>query len=331
MKKEKPLVSILIPVWNEEKHIESSINSLLSQDYPKDKIEILIADGKSSDNTVNIIQKLMSRHNNIKLFNNPHKNTAIGRNICLRNSTGKYVVNFSAHAFVQKEFIKTLVDLLDNSSKEVAGVGCSNFPPNPKTVTAKAIAAVYSSIMGGIKSVDQNYKGKKECFAKSIAFTMYKRKTLEEINGFDPRFWVGQDGELNLRLRKKKYKLIYTPETKSYRYNRDTVKKFFKQMYRYGIARSLIIKKHPDSFKAIFMIPSFFVLFIIRGIILSIFSKFTALFFIVILIIYVIFGMIFTAFVEKNVLTILISPIFYFIQHSGFGLGILRGFFKKQF
>jgi glycosyltransferase involved in cell wall biosynthesis len=79
-----PKVSFLMPVLNEERTVRQCLDSLLELDYPKEKIEILVAEGNSADNTRNIIEAYARKYKNIKLLNNSTGNTAVGRNICIR-------------------------------------------------------------------------------------------------------------------------------------------------------------------------------------------------------------------------------------------------------
>ncbi|MFC1801174.1 glycosyltransferase [Nanoarchaeota archaeon] len=326
-----PFVSFLIPVWNEEKNIKRCLDSLLNQDYPKNKFEILLADGNSSDNTVGIIKKFIQKNKNIKLLKNPRRNTAIGRNICLREAKGEIVINYSGHVFAKNNLIRALALRLSQLKMEVGAVGCSNFSPHDQSFIGNSVGIIFRSIFGGVKSVDQNKRYNKEKYVKSVAFTAYRKELIEMIGGFDPKFWVGQDGELNLRLRKTGYKILYTPKTAVFHYKRNSIKKFFRQMYRYGIARLMVIKKHPDTFKIVYLLPSFFLISIIIVLVLSFLKIIPFLFLLGGVILYSLVGIFFSSLVSKKILPIIVSPFFYFLEHLSYGLGFLGGIFFKGF
>ena len=92
-------VSIVIPVLNEEKYIENCLDSLLSQQYPREHIEILLIDGNSDDNTVSIIKNYTDRYSFIKLYSNPNKTVQYALNIGIKKATGEYIVRMDAHAW----------------------------------------------------------------------------------------------------------------------------------------------------------------------------------------------------------------------------------------
>ena len=77
MELEQLEVSVVVPVRNESKYIENCINSIISQDYPKDKLEVIFVDGKSEDCTVSIINKYIEKNNYIKLLQNPKKSVIL--------------------------------------------------------------------------------------------------------------------------------------------------------------------------------------------------------------------------------------------------------------
>ncbi|RLF57556.1 MAG: glycosyltransferase family 2 protein, partial [Thermoplasmata archaeon] len=100
-----PKVSFIIPARNEEKFVEDCLQSLLSLDYPKEKVEIIFAEGNSSDRTREILERYAERHDNVKIFDNPTGNTAIGRNICIEHATGEMLMDFSAHTVAPKNLL----------------------------------------------------------------------------------------------------------------------------------------------------------------------------------------------------------------------------------
>ena len=135
----QPKVSFLIPVLNEEKTIRQCLDSILDIDYPQDKKEVLLALGKSIDGTNKIIEQYKSKYPElIKTYENPTGNTSIGRKICVENSTGDMLMNYSAHAVAEKNLLKVLAVKLLNSDIKIAAVGCSNISPKKQNcITCK--------------------------------------------------------------------------------------------------------------------------------------------------------------------------------------------------
>jgi len=324
-KKNYPKVSFIIPVLNEESIIKSCLDSLLKLDYPKEKIEILIAEGPSTDRTNNIIKKYAEKYDYIKILKNPTGNTAIGRNICIEQSTGDMLMNYSGHVLAEKNLLNVLALKLLNSPEEIVAVGCSNISPEKQNFIGKVAGVVFSSIMGGKNLFVQNAEFNEERFSDHISFSCYRKKVVEKVGNFDPLFWCGQDAELDLRLLKEGYKILYTPKTKVYHFKRTTMRSLFRQMHRYGIARAKMVKKHPTTLKIFHLFGSVFIFGIIVILILT-FLKLIPLWIIPIFILIYILSSIFSAFqITKKPSLILASIVFYFFVHIGYGAGFIRG------
>lgn len=326
----QPKVSFLIPVLNEEQTIRQCLDSLIKLDYPSDKIEILFAVGPSTDNTNNIIKEYANKHKNIKIFENPTGNTSIGRKICVENSTGEMLMNYSAHAVAEKNLLKVLALKLLPSDKKIAAVGCSNVSPEKQDFIGKVAGVAFSGIMGGKNLFVQNAVFDSERFSNHISFACYRKKAVLEVGNFDPEFWCGQDAELDLRLLKAGYKILYTPETKVYHFKRNTLKSLFRQMYRYGIARAKMVKKHPKTLKLFHLFGSGFILGMILLLILTILNIIPLWIIPLLALVYVLLC-IFSSFQVTKKPTLIISSIFfYFLIHVGYGVGFIRGIFPSK-
>lgn len=321
-----PKVSFLIPVLNEEKTIKSCLDSLLELDYPKDKVEILIAKGPSTDNTNKIAEGFAKRYKNIKLLENSIGNTAIGRNICIKHSTGNMLMNYSGHVTAEKNLLKILAVTLLNSPDKVVSVGCSNISPDEQDFVGKVAGIAFSSLMGGKNLFVQNAEFKEERFSDHISFACYRKEAVEEVGNFDPAFWCGQDAELDLRLLKKGYKILYTPKTKVHHFKRTTNRSLFRQMYRYGIARAKMVKKHPKTLKIFHLFGAGFILGIILLIILTLLSIVPIWGIPILALIYLLCSVFSSFQVTKKPSLVLASIFFYLLIHIGYGAGFIRGF-----
>ncbi len=322
-------ISVIIPARNEEKRIGQALDHLLVQDI-KVPYEIIVVEGGSSDKTRAVVKGYMKKHKNIVLKDNPSGNTAIGRNVGLQHAKGRFVMNFSAHALAEKGTLRVLHDVLEKR-RDIVAVGCANVPPKDKSFWGNCIGVVYASIFGGVRNVDQNARFDKERIVQSVAFTLYRKDALTKIGGFDPKFWCGQDFELNYRLTSAGQVLLFTPKTVVYRYNRNTIGKFAKQMYRYGIARSFIMKKHPASFRWSYVIPSLLVVYAIVGLVFSFLSTSWLMVYTLSWLVYVMLGWLSSLLVTRDMLMVFVSPFLYFIEHVFYGVGFLSGFLYQKF
>lgn len=322
---EYPKVSFIIPARNEEKYIRECLDALLKMDYPSDKVEIVFAEGNSSDRTREIIEEYARKYSNIKVFDNPTGNTAIGRNICIENSTGEMLMNFSAHTIAPRNLLKVLATKLKAQPPEVAGVGCSNISPRKQNFVARVAGEAFLGFMAGSGIFMQNAVFKEEKYVEHMAFTLYRREIFNKVGKFDPEFWCGQDAEFDIRVKKAGYRILYTPDTVVYHFKRDTVRGLFKQLYRYGIARAKMIKKHPDTLKIFHLFPSLFILGSLGMLILLLFHIIDLWLFSALILLYVLLCIISTARVTKNPVDIVASIFFYLLIKISYGLGFIRG------
>ena len=333
-------VSVIIPTKNEEKHISSCIESLEKSDYPKDKFELIVIDGGSVDKTVDIVKKLQKKYGNIRLICADGANTSVGRNIGIKNAAGDIIINFSSHALAEKDFIRVLSTKLQCSEKSIVGVGCKDkIPVDQPSSIAKYVDCITSTKLGGTM-MHQHMQLHREQFADSISFTAYRRKIFGEVGFFDPALPSGDDAELNSRIRKAGYKLLYTPATCVYRYRREKLKGFFWQMFNYGQSRMRISKKHPSSIRLVYLIPALFVVYLLtlltlpflnNTMLLTVWGSGIFIYFLLLL------GFsIKLSFSKKDLKLLIVCPILYFIEHFAYGLGLLletisfkRGSHKK--
>jgi len=318
-----PFISIVVPVYNEEKNIRKCLDSLLNQDYPEDKYEIIVIDGNSEDNT----KKIVKKYSDIKVLDNPERNTAVGRNIGIKNSKGNYILNFSGHASAEKNLLSILSKKLVGANKELAGVGC-RFETVGSNYISKGIHFVLASKLGGFGTTFN--QPEKECFMDSIAFTLYRKEVFDKIGLFDPDFWIGQDGELNLRIKEKGYKLLYTPKTKVYHGKRDTFSSYANQMFKYGVAAYKRTKKH-KNFRMIYLLPSLTIILLLFFLILSLFYRVFLYLILIYALFYIMVSLAYSikfTIKEKNLRYLFIILPLYITTHFCYGIGFLYGVFK---
>src|SRR3989344_3759540 len=144
-----PEVSIIIPARNEEKFIGRCLKSIISQDYPKGSLEILVIDGFSQDKTREIVEKykIQATSCKLRLLDNPKKFTPFGLNIGVKNSRGEIIIRMDAHAEYEKDYISKCVKYLQESGADNVG-GIIKTLPAENTLIARAIARALSHPFG---------------------------------------------------------------------------------------------------------------------------------------------------------------------------------------
>lgn len=321
-------VSFLIPVYNEEAHIDACLESIASQDVPLEQLEVLIADGNSTDKTLQKIDEFRKANPSLSVIveQNPSRNTAVGRNICMEAASGDLVLNFSGHAMAEPNLVTVLKRKMHQQPTDVAAVGAATRTKGSDTFLGRAISSVLSSPMGGGNSIDSNFNADREQFARSIAFALYRKHVITELGGFDETLWCGQDAELNYRLRRNGYRILYTPETGVFHYKRASLGGFIQQMYRYGVARAMILRKFPESLRAIYLMPAIFSLLLAIGVVAAGLSE--SMFWIMLMAVLLFIGASFaaTTIAGGGLIIALVSAVLYGGMYLSYGIGFLRGF-----
>ncbi len=321
-----PLVSIVIPMLNEVKAIERCITSILSQDYPTDKIEIVVVDGFSTDGSREIVQNFSKNSSNVKLEDNPIKRTPAALNIGIKKSTGSVVIILGAHTKIKSDFIK--LNILYMQKMDVLCTGGTQVNIG-ETFIQQAIGDAMGSIFG-IPSAPYRFANKAR-FVDTVVYAAYNKKLFDEIGYFDEELHISEDAELNWRIRKAGHKIYFTPEIVSYYYPRPCLKSLAKQFLNYGILRANVIKKHFDASKIIHLTPPAFILVsllsLIFGIFYPIFLKLFAgiwLFYLMVLFT----ASVITSFKKRNPGALFIYPFIFAILHLCWGSGFIVGLFK---
>lgn len=262
-------VTIILPVYNERRYIKKCLNSIIDNDYPKDKLELLIIDGGSNDGTLEIIREYACKYNFIKILHNPYRYQVYGLNIGIREAKGEIIIRMDAHTEYAKDYISKIVRYL--ITKNVGNVGGQQFAVG-ETLLERAIAIALTHPFG-IGNAKFRYSQKQE-FVDTVYLGAWFKKTLEELGGFNEEWLVNEDYELNFRLRKKGYKILYTPDIQCRYYVRNNLRSLAKQYFRYGFWKVKTLVVYPESLQLRQLVPPIFVIAFIFSIGVGLFSKF---------------------------------------------------------
>ncbi len=256
-----PSISITIPARNEEKYIEKCILSILSADYPQEKIKIFVCDGLSTDNTREIVSSLSNKHKNIQLIDNEKQTTPFALNLGLKASNCAIKIILGAHAEIDKDFIKNNVSVLNDYPE----VGCAGgiIENVYENESAETIGLAMSSAFGVGNAHFRT--GSKNGFVDTVAFGAYRKEVFEKIGYFDEDLIRNQDDEFNFRLLQNGFKIYLNSNIKSKYYVRASFSKLYKQYYQYGYWKVYVNKKHKAVTSIRQLVPLFFILFLFLG------------------------------------------------------------------
>jgi succinoglycan biosynthesis protein ExoA len=233
-----PLVTIAMPAFNEERFIEACIRSVQSQDYPADRIEILVADGRSEDKTREILAELAIEDPRIRVVDNPERLQAAGLNKLIREARGDIVVRMDVHCEYAPSYVRKCVETMEKTGADNVG-GAQR--ARAKNSFQRALCAALTSPLGvgGAGYRDAS----KEGFVDTVFLGAFKRKIFETIGLYDPKAITNEDAELNQRLLESGGKIYLSKEIEVHYYPRDSFKTLAKQYYKYGRGRARTLLK----------------------------------------------------------------------------------------
>lgn len=252
-------ISVVMPVYNEEKYIENCIDSLLLQDYPQECMEWIFVDGMSTDRTRELIGAYIEKYPKlIKLLSNPNKTVPYAMNIGIKEATGKYIIRLDAHADYNKDYISKCVYYLDTTDADnVGGVA----ETKSKGFVGNAIAKMLSSRFG-VGNSEFRTNGESG-YVDTVPFGAFRREVFEKWGGYDERLTRNQDNEMNYRIRKNGGKIYLSSDIKLSYYCRDSIKGISDMAVKNGMWNVITMKLCPGSMGVRHFIPLAFLLSLI--------------------------------------------------------------------
>jgi len=250
-----PFVSVLMPVRNEAGFIELSMRAVLAQDYPQDRMDVIVADGLSEDGTREIIQTLQEQHPIVRLIDNPGRIVSTALNAALRQAKGEIIVRVDGHCEIAPDYVRRCVSHLADAKVEAVGGPVETIG---ESFAARAIAAAMSSRFGVGGSAFRVANSKTQ-FTDTVAFPAYTRAVIDRAGPFDEELVRNQDDEYNYRLRKLGVKILLASDVASRYYSRATLSRLGSQYFQYGYWKVRVMQKHPRQMRLRQFAPPLFV------------------------------------------------------------------------
>ena len=325
-----PLVSVIIPCRNEAKFISRCLDSIVTNDYPKEKLEVLIIDGMSDDKTREIIDGYIKQYSYIKLLDNHKKFTPFALNIGVKESKGEIIIRMDAHSTYKKDYISTCIKYLNEYDADNIG-GIWKIIPREKTLVAKSIAFASSSIFGaGDAYYRRGYSGEPR-WVDTVFGGCYKKEVFDKIGLFNENLLRSQDMEFNLRLKRAGGKILLVPDIVSYYYPKSNLKDFFLHNIKDGIWAIYPLKFVKMPFKLRHYIPLIFVSGLLGTGLLAIFFPTFFWLFLIAVGLYFLANIYFSIQIigkEKDIRFLFLMPLAFATRHIGYGLGSVWGLIK---
>lgn len=265
------MLSVIVPIYQEEKYIAKCIDSMLNQDYPKDDLEIILVDGMSKDRTREIVATYTAKYPFIRLIDNPERIAPCAMNRGIKEAKGDVIMRLDAHATYEKNYFSSLAYGLNKYHADNIGSVCRTdvLNKNPKTL---AIKEVLSNRFGvGNSTFRTGIDGVQE--VETVPFGCWRREVFEKYGYYDTRLVRNQDIELNKRIIRGGGKIVIIPDTFCTYLARETFKSLSKNNYGNGKWNILTVyyTKEIRSLSVRHFVPLAFVLSLVIPALISLF------------------------------------------------------------
>jgi succinoglycan biosynthesis protein ExoA len=244
-----PGASVLVPVLNEEAHIEGTLAAVLGQRF-EPGLEALVIDGGSTDRTREIVERFARADDRVRLLANPQRLIPNALNIGLRHARGEYVARMDAHAYYPPDYIARAVQRF-----EAGGVACVSGPqlPHGDGRWSRRIALALRTRLGMGGAAFRT--ATREIEVDTTFTGVWRRATLLELGGWDEAWPINEDAELAARMREAGGRYVCVPAMAAQYVPRDALPKLARQYYRYGLYREKTARHHPIGLRRSHLLP----------------------------------------------------------------------------
>ncbi len=321
----QPFVSVIMPVHNEGNFILRSLGALLEQTYPKERMEIILADGMCTDNTRQLAEQIAGESTIPVCFvDNVKKIAPSGLNLALGAAKGAIIVRVDGHTIVEPDYVAECVDALLRTGAANAG---GKMNAVSEGLAGQAIAIATSSRFG-IGNARFHYSDSEE-YVDTVYLGAWPKRIFDRYGLFNEELVRNQDDEFNYRLRASGEKILLSPKIKSIYYNRSSFITLWRQYFQYGYWKVRVLQMHPQQMSMRQFVPLLFVTSLIVTAILSLLTPFGRWTFACVVLSYVIANFAATVIAGKAKIALLpMVSLSFAILHLSYGFGFLLGVFS---
>jgi succinoglycan biosynthesis protein ExoA len=252
-------ISVVMPVRNEERHLQESVRHVLGQDYPG-QIEVVLAVGPSRDRTLEIAERMAAADSRITVIPNPSGQIPSALNAAIKASRHSIVARVDGHALLPPGYLRTALQVLEETSADdvggiMAAAGVTPFE--------QAVAWAMTSPAG--VGASRFHTGGRPGPADTVYLGVYRRAAIERVGGYDETYQVAEDWEMNHRIRLAGGLIWFHPELRVTYRPRASVRALGRQYFGYGRWRRVVARQHPGTINPRYLTPPLAVLAIAAG------------------------------------------------------------------
>jgi len=322
-----PLVSLVMPIRNEGLFIAEALGAALAQDYPAERLEVIVADGMSTDATRQIVRRLQVADSRIRLIDNEGQFVATGLNAALRAARGEIIARVDGHCVIAPDYVRQCVHCLQEFEVDAVGGPIETVG---ETYVAQTIALAMSSRFGVGGATFRTVKDQR-MLVESLAFPAFQRSAVERAGFFDEELVRNQDDEYNYRLVSLGGRILLAPEIRSRYYSRSSLRSLWRQYFQYGYWKVRVMQKHFAQMRLRQFIPAVFVSVLLLALLAAPFSSLGASLLVGVAGAYLLANLLAAVLTcghtgQWRLLPLL--PVTFAILHVSYGLGFLTGLLK---
>ena len=254
-----PAVSVIVPCYNEQATIRLLLEAVYGQTSHRDQMEVVIADGLSTDDTRAEIDAFCATRPGlvVRVIENKARSIPAGLDFAIQAAAGNFIVRLDAHSAPNPTYVERCVQALNAGQGDNVGGVWEISPANPSP-TARAIAAAAAHPLG-VGDAQYRYSGRAQ-YVDTVPFGAFKRSLIERIGGFDESLLTNEDYEFNVRVRQNQGKVWLDPAIRSTYFARANLGALARQYWRYGYWKAQMLRRYPDTLRWRQAIPPVFVL-----------------------------------------------------------------------
>lgn len=261
-------VSIIIPCYNEQATIRDLLAAIDAQSYPRAEMEVVIADGMSTDGTRDEIAAFVEAHPDLHIcvVDNPARIIPAALNRALQEAQGEIVIRLDAHSMPYPDYVERCVAALESGLGENVG-GIWEISPGADGWIAQAIAVAAAHPLGVGDALYRH--AEKAAYVDTVPFGAFKREQLALVGFFDESLLTNEDYEFNTRIRQSGGRIWLDPAIRSIYYARPTLAALARQFWRYGYWKRKMLQRYPETLRWRQGLPPLFVLSLLGGAVLA--------------------------------------------------------------
>jgi succinoglycan biosynthesis protein ExoA len=257
-----PAVSVIIPCYNEEATICLLLEAIHNQTFPRAQMEVVVADGLSTDRTRQEIEKFRLTHPElfVRVVDNLRRTIPSGLNQAIQAAQGEFIVRLDAHSVPAADYVERSEAALRAGHGDNVG-GVWQIHPQGSDWMARSIAIAAAHPLG---AGDARYRvGGKAQAVDTVPFGAYRKSLVERLGLYDETLLSNEDYEFNVRVRRSGGVIWLDPEIRSQYFARPDLPSLARQYFRYGYWKARMLRRYPGTIRWRQMLPPVFVLSII--------------------------------------------------------------------